>query len=306
MNLTIKIYNISSPGSIRYTRAFLLLIFLLSLSGIALSQERSKLFVDEAIELSPVISEISGITFAGNKIYSINDSGNRNYVHILQAHTFDLLSSRRLRGSDNTDWEEITTYNNFLYIGDFGNNFGKRDDLIIYKISIDSLGKDGSKAEAIYFAYKNQRSFSHIEYKKHPWDCEAMLVDNSGIWLFSKDWEARICRLYKLEDNNKIDEQLITPVDSLKLDYLVTGAYFDRDKRRQFLCGYKGKHTYATIFMDVDRPTLSGKFETYIIDDLKNAQVESVIVKDNLMYLASERKGKKQSIYIIPLPESVQ
>lgn len=293
-----------APGISALSRVFILLILFVFSSFNSVSQELGELTVFESIELSPMLSEISGITFSGTKVYAINDSGNTREVHILNDDTFEIESSWKIPGTKNIDWEDISYYNNFLYIGDFGNNFGNRKDLSIYKISIDSLSCISCKAENIEFNYLMQNTYKLIKYKKHIWDCEAMLVDSRGLWLFSKDWDDRTCRLYSLDNNSQTDQK-VKAIDSLNLAYLVTGAYYETSADRIILCGYEGKNTFVTVFTNIDRISLSSDYQTYTIKGLEYAQVESIFVKENIMYLASERSGALQAVYKVKLPEGI-
>ena len=45
----------------------------------------------------------------------------------------------------NYDWESLAADNNFIYVGDFGNNFSNRDNLTILKININEkfIGERG-------------------------------------------------------------------------------------------------------------------------------------------------------------------
>jgi len=288
--------KIKNPGFSRLTRVFRLTLLLLSFASFAFSQDNRSLKVKTKTELNPVLREISGMVYSNGKIYAINDSGNRNQIHIMDPVSADILKTVRLAGSENFDWEEITSYNNTLYIGDFGNNFGNRDKLLVYKVPVAKIDANEDFTEKIHFSYKKQTSFRMSDYKKHSWDCEAMIVDSSGIWLFSKDWKDRTCRLYLMEDDSR-KEQSLTAIDSLKLDYLVTGAYYDSQTQKQLLCGYEGKHTYITVFEDINKPTLSANYRSYRVVGLEYAQVESILVMDNIIYLASERSGDNQAIY---------
>ncbi len=290
-----------SPGVFTISRVFTLIISLLLISAVSIAQEYPSLSVNKSYKLDSKLSEISGITFSNGKIYAINDSGNKNEVYILDQNTFDIVSSQEIYGTKNIDWEEISSYNNTLYIGDFGNNAGNRKDLKIYKILPDSIYFKKSKPEIIEFKYELQESFNLREYRKHSWDCEAMVINRQGIWLFSKDWRDRTCRLYKLE-NQPRSKVSLRAIDSLNLKYLVTGAFNDDVAGKTYLCGYEGGNTYLTVLSTGEYIDFSGEYTTYIIPELKYTQVESIFVKENLVYLASERTISAQTVYKIILP----
>lgn len=290
-----------SPGVFTISRVFALIVSFLLLSSVSIAQKYPSLSVYESYKLDSKLSEISGITFLRGKIYAINDSGNKNEVYTLDQNTFDVVSSQKVYGTKNIDWEEISSYNNTLYIGDFGNNAGNRKDLRIYKILPDSINFKESQPGIIKFEYKLQKSFDLREYKKHSWDCEAMVINRQGIWLFSKDWRDRTCHLYRLE-NQPRSKVSIRAIDSINLKYLVTGAFYNNAAGKIYLCGYEGGNIYITVLATGEYINFSGEYTTYIIPELKHTQVESIFVKENLVYLASERSNSVQAIYKIILP----
>jgi hypothetical protein len=68
----------------------------------------------------------------------IEDSGNANKIYGLNQR--ENSKKHHYQNAENIDWEEITKdKEGNLYIGDFGNNENKREDLCIYKIAKDSL-----------------------------------------------------------------------------------------------------------------------------------------------------------------------
>lgn len=294
-----------NPGITIVARVSSLYIFLLFCNTQVNAQEYKPLKLIERIELDGKLFEISGISYSGDRVFAINDSGNSREVHILDPVSFKVISSVKIKDSNNVDWEEISYYNDTLYIGDFGNNFGNRTDLGIYKVPMDYFSSDNNRVEKIKFEYLEQKIINRTEYKKHIYDCEAMIVDRDGIWLFSKDWVDRTSRLYTLNTDIR-PKKGIRPIETLNLTYLVTGAYRDTENCRIVLCGYENKNTYITIFSEIDRVSFSSPHETYIIPEIESGQVESVFVKDNVVYLASERTGIKQSIYKIYLPSSTK
>jgi hypothetical protein len=290
-----------SPGVFTTSRVFVLTISLTFVLSSLSAQEYKSLYLEKKYKLGNELSEISGITYSGGKIYAVNDSGNPKEVYVLKDSDFDLVSSTRISGAKNIDWEEISSFNDTLYIGDFGNNYGSREGLKIYKIYSGSIFSRESEPGIIKFSYELQGTPGRVLYKKHPWDCEAMVVNSKGIWLFSKDWENRICRLYSIK-NQSGSETSIRAIDSINLKHLVTGAFFDENGSKLYLCGYEGNDAYLTIMQSDVNIRFSDEYTTFIIPELKYTQVESVFVKENVVYLASERSGIAQAVYKILLP----
>lgn len=301
MNINPNILNKLGPGVFTTSRVFALIVLIMIAISALSAQDYKTLEVTRIFKLDKKLAEISGITYLENKIYAINDSGNKSEVYILDENDFDIDSSARINGAKNHDWEEICSYNNTLYIGDFGNNSGSRENLRIYKIPADSLSRKELEPGIIKFRYYHQDVSILSAYRNHRWDCEAMVVNSIGIWLFSKDWEDRICRLYFLKNQSE-SKVNIKAIDSLNLKYLVTGAFYDNVGGKLYLCGYEENIIYLTVMQVDENINFSGEYTSYIIPELKNTQVESVFVKENVVYLASERTRFAQAVYKIVLP----
>jgi hypothetical protein len=106
-----------------------------------------------------------------------------------------------LGGVTNHDWEDITQDNDYIYVGDFGNNIdGSRKDLKFYKVSKQSIsnisGSSGtiplSDIQIINFSYPDQTTFCPVDFPctgdNTRFDCEAVIYDNGKLHLFTKDW----------------------------------------------------------------------------------------------------------------------
>lgn len=94
----------------------------------------------------------------------------------------------------------------------------------------------------------------------------------------------------------------IEAIDSLNLKYLVTGAFYENKGGKLYLCGYEENNIYLTVIKVDENINFLGEYKSYILPELKNTQVESLYVKENVVYLASERTRYAQAIYKIVLP----
>ena len=263
----------------------------------ATSQDLPTLELESEIKISPLLGEISGMAFYGDDIYAINDSGNGPYIFQLDIFTGRSKKIFKAENIRNKDWEELSVSGKYLYIGDFGNNRGKRKDLVIHRLHIDSLEHPAAPVLSTGLEYTAQSHFSGNS-RDHEWDCEAMTVSSGGIVCFSKDRKNLLTKLYRLREG---EHNKLVPLDSFNTGFLVTGAYYDNTGHNLYLCGYYKRETYLMHFRTGGRPGFSGDHVKYIIPELKNTQVESIFVRENFIYLGSERTVREQAIYRIAL-----
>jgi len=282
------------PGHLPLVFVLVSLVFALDYTR---GQSTGTLSVDSEINISILLSEISGMAYDEERIYAINDGGNGPYVFALNPVSGETIERYRVDNIRNTDWEEVTVSGDHVYIGDFGNNRGNRQDLVIYTIHKDSLSFKDPPVSVTSISYSEQRNFNKSRHD-HEWDCEAMTVHNGKIYCFSKDWKARQTKMYIADrgKNNKMEA-----VDSFDVGFLVTGAFFDENKKSLFLCGYYDHDTYLIHFKNTAEVGFSSLYTRYKIPELENTQVESVLVLNDYIYLASERTLKAQAIYRIPV-----
>lgn len=139
-------------------------------------------------KLPKKLQEVSGIqTYKnGSFLYAIQDSGNGSLLYEL---TYQGKKKRVLEVlAENKDWEDLTsdTTGN-LYLGDFGNNENKREDLCIYKINPSNSQNEILTPEyKVSFYYPEQKRFPPSK-KELFYDCEAFFEYHGFFYLFTKN-----------------------------------------------------------------------------------------------------------------------
>ena len=138
---------------------------------------------------APLLNESSGLTFINGKLWTFNDSGNANDIYRIDTSTSTVYQTVDISNATNTDWEDMTSNNDYLFIGDFGNNNGNRQNLKIYRVNKADLTTNATAVTAavINFSYSDQTSFPSLP-NNNNFDCEAMIFLNDSIHLFSKNW----------------------------------------------------------------------------------------------------------------------
>ncbi len=232
------------------------------------------------------LNENSGLIFYDGLFWTINDSGGKNKIY-----GFDFLGEIQkrieLKNARNNDWEEIAQNKKNIYIGDFGNNFGNRKNLRIYKVDKDDLNKkhDDIKAGVIEFNYADQHNFKSGMHKT-AFDCEAMVELNKELYLFTKNWVNQTTTVYKVPE--KEGKYSLQPYETFNVNGLVTGADFSPDEKILALVGYRDYVPFLWLFTDFkDDHFFSGKKSFIQMDSITDAQTEGVCFLNNNILLIS-------------------
>ena len=183
------------------------------------------------------LAENSGMIYWNNKIWIHNDGGND--PSLFEMDTSGKVSRRiRITNALNMDWEDIAQDENYVYIGDFGNNeTGVRKNLRIIRVAKKSLlDTTVVKGELIQFSYADQTDFNSPGSGKTDFDCEAMIVVGRKIYLFTKQWTSAGTALYELpaEPGTHVAQNK----GNLQTNGLVTAATYDPATKTIILVGY--------------------------------------------------------------------
>ncbi|MEP7257413.1 MAG: hypothetical protein ABI687_03475 [Flavitalea sp.] len=182
--------------------------------------------LSNAKTLSGTLDETSGLIFTGGKLWTMNDSGGPNQIFRLDSATGAILQTVTVTNATNVDWEDLAADDNYIYIGDFGNNaHGNRTNLRIYRVAKTDIGTGATAnvtAGIINFSYQDQSVLTDAGNNNTNYDCEAFLVKDNVLHLFSKDWVDAKTRHYTLV--NTPGTQVAVPVETLNVSGLITGV----------------------------------------------------------------------------------
>ncbi len=188
--------------------------------------------------LNSTVNETSGAIYLNNRLITHNDSGGDNALYELNLEDGTVIRTVTINNATNTDWEDITYDDEYIYIADIGNNNGDRTDLKVYKISIsDYFDSDNTAtAEAVSFNYVDQTDFTPRDL--HDFDAEALISYNNNLYIFTKNrgsyGTTNIYTLSKVPGSHQASK-----VDSI--DYsegLITGSTYDSGSNTILLTGY--------------------------------------------------------------------
>ncbi len=242
---------------------------------------------------TPLLDENSGIVFCNNKLWTHNDSGNDNKIFRIDSVTNTVFQTVTITNATNVDWEDITESDDYLFIGDFGNNNGNRTNLRIYKINKSDLSDTATvvTAQIINFSYSDQTVFTSLP-NNNNYDCESMIFYNDSLHLFSKDWVDKQSRHYVLPA--QAGTYVAQVLETLNAGCLVTGAGI-QDGGVIALCGYDNTGVgpiYLWMLYDYKNPLFfnGNKRRFDLSSAISNGQVEGIDFKDNAYgYISNER-----------------
>ena len=233
--------------------------------------------------VNPKLKETSGLIQWNNRLWTHNDDTDTN-LYALDALKGEILETYNLPKVTNTDWEEISQDENYLYIGDFGNNTsGNRTDLHILRIEKKGLLANNPVIDKIEFQYSNQANFTRQFANKTDFDCEAFVVTKDSIYLFTKEWKSKQTTIYSLP---KLPGKYIAQQQEVyTIEGLVTGATYLEAKKRLALCGYtRDGKPFVDLFYDFKENNFFAGNKRKIKLKTRFLQIEGISTNDGLHY----------------------
>ena len=249
----------------------------------------TSLQADLIAELDPILTEASGLAFFNGQLWCQADGGNEDKVYRLDSLSGAIQHSTIIATADNIDWEDLAQNEDYLYIGDFGNNSGNRQDLAIHRVDQNVLSNTVVNADLITFSYEDQTNFSYQPFQTN-FDCEAFFIYEDSIHLFTKQWLDYKTKHYVLpaEPGNHV----AVLRDSFDVQLLITAA--DRSPEGNIvLLGWNPITGNAAMWMLFDYPegaVFEGnkrRINLGFADN--NAQPEGIVFSnDHLGWICSE------------------
>ncbi|ALM50227.1 hypothetical protein AMR72_15840 [Flavobacterium psychrophilum] len=252
------------------------------------------------VKLSAEVEETSGLIKWNGALYTHNDNADLN-LYAFDSVSGSVLEAIPLKGYKNQDWEEIAQDNDYIYIGDFGNNVtGNRKNLNILKVSKTSISQGDPQLEQINFSYANQTDFTALKSNVTDFDCEAMVVSKDSIYLFTKQWSSKKTSVYTLpKDAGSYVAKLKSTID---VNGLITGATYLEDKRLIVLSGYNGiVQPFFYLLYDFQGDNFfSGNKRKINMGGLSFHQVEGIATSNGIdYYVTNEHLAQKPFLNVV-------
>jgi hypothetical protein len=259
-------------------------------------------------ELPGTVNETSGIIVFNNAIWTHNDSGGEPAIFKLDFNTGELLQTIRLTNVVNHDIEDITQDDHYIYLGDFGNNYGIRKDLVIHKIAKSSIPPSGDAevdSSPIYFSFADQTIFEKKN-RSNNFDCEALVATDQYLYLFSKNWVDGHTKCYRLpKEPGTHTAEIYSKFDTRGL---VTGADYNKTSGSIVLVGYENFLPIVWMMWDFDGENFfNGNKRRADFPYIQGAQTEGIsFVNDSIVVISSEDSFFPPRLYQLNLNQIIK
>ncbi len=250
-----------------------------------------------SLSLAGTLSETSGLIFWNNHLWTQNDNTDTN-IYSLDTLNGNFVHAYPLSRITNKDWEEISQDDNYVYIGDFGNNYGNRTDLKIFRISKNSILNETPVIDSIGFSYSDQVDFTSGS-NNTDFDCEAFIVSKDSIYLFTKQWKSNRTSLYSLSKNP--GEQVAKLRFTFDVKGLITGAVYLESERIVALSGYSETlDPFIYLLYDFNGSDFFGGNKRKIALLIPYHQTEGIATSNGIKYYISNEHFSLAPLINVP------
>ncbi|MFH0756020.1 MAG: T9SS C-terminal target domain-containing protein [Bacteroidota bacterium] len=254
---------------------------------------------ESSLLLSEQLSGTSGLICWDGYVWTHNDHEDLNLYGLDTIHG-GIGRTLNMDGVENMNWEEITQDEDYIYLGDFGNNnSGNREDLHILRISKASLKAGVALIDTIGFVYEDQWDFSPAEPNLNDFDCEAFLPAGDSLYLFTKQWISGGTCVYALP---KIPGNYsAVKIRNFESQGLITGASFLETSKLLVLCGYTSVlQPFLWLMYDFRGTDFFSGNKRKISLSLPFHQVEGIATGNGLNYYISNESFELEPVVSTP------
>jgi len=195
------------------------------------------------------ITESSGIAVSKcqpNVFWTHNDSGDGPFIYAIGAKG-ENLGTWKVQRAANVDWEDIAEFkdasgNCFIYIGEIGNNGGKRAEQTVYRVKEPAVSADTSKSDTKSPLETEAADAVKFTYPDGSLNAETLMVHpvTGDIYVLTKRHDAP-SSVYKIKPEfgstivaEKIAEVKVPAVPN----GLLTGGDISEDGKHVAICDY--------------------------------------------------------------------
>jgi hypothetical protein len=250
------------------------------------------------------VTESSGVAASrcrSDVYWTHNDSGDGAFVYAFNLKG-DNLGTWRIPGAENDDWEDIDSYKDdkgkcFLYIGDIGDNKGRRPDHVVYRIPEPEIKPDDVGTLRENATLSTTAQVLKFTYPDGGHNAETMMVNplTGDIYVLTKRIDGP-SQVYKIAGNfdsagvvsaERVGEVAVPSVPN----GLLTGGDISPDGTRVAICDYTqayelrlktGSSNFDEIWKEKPIPINVG--------DLKQNEAIGYTSDGNALVVTSEKK----------------
>ena len=265
-------------------RLIILFVYILTLTQLSGQQTKIRLLTN----LDEELMETSGLIYFDNNYWTINDSGNHPCLYRFDRNG-SISQTLTIANAENVDWEALAQDEHYIYIGDLGNNNGKRREFVIYRLAKKEINKNSKRqsilAKAFVLRYENQKE--NLKPYAHDFDCEALVSMNGKLGVFTKNWASGNSNFYMIDLHNKtaIMQQSFDTIG------LITDANYSKQDDTMYLIGYQSINRHFFPFMAIIRQ-FSNKSEQklfrYQLSELNGNQTEGICLSPDGIVISNE------------------
>lgn len=252
-----------------------------------------------SVELDTQLDETSGLVLWSGGLYTHNDDTDTNLYRISPL-TGSIDQTLPINGTINQDWEDIDQDNDYIYVGDFGNNAsGNRANLRVLRIQKNHLLSGTGNPEIISFSYADQGNLNPTAGNATDFDCEAMVVGAEYIYLFTKQWVTRATSVYRIPKTP--GAYTAEFMATYNVNGLITGATWQQDARILALCGYTTTLSpFIYLLYDFQGDDFFGGNKRRLSFQGNFLQVEGITTEDGLHFYVSNEHFSRGGIINTP------
>ncbi len=239
-------------------------------------------YLEEIHALPGVLNENSGLISHNGLLWYINDSGNEAELYGYSRQQNIVKKTFVIKDTDNNDWEDISENENYVFIGDFGNNAGSRTNLRIIRLNKTDLDSESDTivpSGIIEFSYEDQTDFTP-QNQNTSFDCEAFVATSDSVYLFTKDWVTLKTAIYSISASpGKYQAQLRARWD---VKGLITSAVWSSQSKTLYLLGYTPVVPFITTYSNFNPAKVSySSVSRQEFQKFAGTQTEGIVVTDD-------------------------
>jgi len=253
------------------------------------------------VTLPNSVNETSGLLLWDASLYTHNDNTDTN-LYSLNSLTGALENTLAVIGTSNQDWEDIDQDADYIYIAETGNNVsGNRSNLRVLRVDKAGLLAGTPNVNSINFTYSDQANFTATANNNTDFDCEAIIVSNDSIYLFTKQWVGHKTSVYSLPKTPGTYTAQFK--ETYNVGGLITGATYLQDRRLVALCGYSATlQPFIYVLYDFTGNNFFSGNKRKIGLSLSFHQIEGITTNNGLDYYLSNEHFQQ---FVVNVPQKL-